>query len=96
MKKRYESLDERLKQSKTLKKSSPLLENSALELSRKLKENLDISQMDFGKTNLSSKVIDSTKTVFTTPQIVFNVQELDEAKLQQCFNYINRKFGSQY
>lgn len=45
---------------------------------------------------LSSNVIDNTKTVFTTPQIVFNVQELDEAKLQQCFNYINRKFGAQY
>lgn len=46
--------------------------------------------------NLNSKIVDSTKTVFTTPQIVFNVQELDEAKLQQCFNYINRKFGSAY
>lgn len=45
---------------------------------------------------LNSNVINSTKTIFTTPQIVFNVQELDEAKLQQCFNYINRKFGSQY
>ena len=45
---------------------------------------------------LSTNVIDNTKTVFTTPQIVFNVQELDEAKLEQCFNYINRKFGSQY
>ena len=37
-----------------------------------------------------------TQTIFTTPQIVFNVQELDEAKLEQCFNYINRKFGSRY
>ena len=45
---------------------------------------------------LSTNVIDNTKTVFTTPQIVFNVQELDESKLEQCFNYINRKFGSQY
>lgn len=53
---------------------------------------------DFGKLQgkLSNQIIDSTKTVFTTPQIVFNVQELDEAKLQQCFNYINRKFGSAY
>lgn len=50
----------------------------------------------FSNSELSSQVIDSTKTVFTTPQIVFNVQELDEAKLEQCFNYINRKFGSQY
>lgn len=45
---------------------------------------------------LNQSVLDKTKTVFTTPQIIFNVQELDEAKLQQCFNYVNRKFGSQY
>lgn len=53
---------------------------------------------DFGKLqgNLSSKVIDGTKTVFTTPQIIFNVQELDKDKLEQCFNYVNKKFGSQY
>lgn len=46
--------------------------------------------------SLKNKVIENTKTIFTTPQIVFNVQELDEAKLQQCFNYINKKFGSEY
>lgn len=53
---------------------------------------------DFGKLqgNLSSKVIDGTKTIFTTPQIVFNVQELDKDKLEQCFNYVNKKFGSKY
>lgn len=49
---------------------------------------------DFGKLN--TNVIEKSKTIFTTPQIVFNVQELDESKLQQCFNYVNRKFGSQY
>jgi TP901 family phage tail tape measure protein len=43
-----------------------------------------------------SRVADESKMIFTTPQIVFNVQELDEAKLEQCFNYINRKFGSKY
>lgn len=59
---------------------------------------LNISLNDYKELqgNLNSKIVDSTKTVFTTPQIVFNVQELDEAKLQQCFNYINRKFGSAY
>lgn len=45
---------------------------------------------------MNSRIVDSTKTIFTTPQIVFNVQELDEARLNQCFNYVNRKFGSQY
>lgn len=61
--------------------------------------NIKVPQVqDFGKLqgNLNSQIVDSMKTVFTTPQIVFNVQELDEAKLQQCFNYINRKFGSNY
>ena len=46
--------------------------------------------------SLNKSVIEQTKTIFTTPQITFNVQELDEARLQQCFNYINRKFGSAY
>ena len=45
---------------------------------------------------IKQSVIDRTQTIFTTPQIVFNVQELDESKLQQCFNYVNKKFGSQY
>lgn len=45
---------------------------------------------------INSEIIEKSKTIFTTPQITFNVQELDEAKLQQCFNYINRKFGSAY
>lgn len=58
--------------------------------------NAEALNPSFANANLNSRVIDNAKTIFTTPQIVFNVQELDEAKLQQCFNYINRKFGSQY
>lgn len=52
------------------------------------------NDMQLGSINQS--VMDKTNTIFTTPQIVFNVQELDEAKLNQCLNYINRKFGSKY
>lgn len=65
----------------------------------KFDTNINVPQVqDFGKLqgNLSNRIVDSTRTIFTTPQIVFNVQELDEAKLQQCFDYINRKFGSKY
>lgn len=61
-----------------------------------LNNNMNLSNLEGMQGNVISKTIDSSKTIFTTPQIVFNVQELDEAKLQQCFNYINRKFGSQY
>ena len=46
--------------------------------------------------NLNGNILDKTKTIFTTPQIIFNVQELDKDRLEQCFDYINKKFGSQY
>lgn len=46
--------------------------------------------------SLNRQIKKQTQNIFTTPQIIFNVQELDEAKLQKCFNYINKKFGSQY
>ena len=67
------------------------------EISKKLLEKFNlIKNNDLQFKNLSSNVIEKTRNIFTTPNINFYVQELDEAKLQQCFNYINRKFGSQY
>lgn len=61
-----------------------------------LLNNGNISNLEKMQNTVVSRTIDNTKTIFTTPQITFNVQELDKAKLEQCFNYINRKFGSQY
>lgn len=55
-----------------------------------------IEKMQKLQGSLKSTMIDSTKTIFTTPQIVFNVQELDKARLEQCFQYINKKFGTMY
>lgn len=45
---------------------------------------------------LGGKIKKQTQTIFTTPQITFNVQEMNEQNLQACLNYINKKFGSQY
>lgn len=73
--------------------------NSAQILAKDLKNTLGVSTTpinSFGNTGINNKVMENTKTIFTTPQITFNVQELDENKLQQCFNYVNKKFGSQY
>ena len=73
--------------------------NSVEKMAQDMQEQLNIPLIkDFNKFqgSINNQIIDSTKTVFTTPQIVFNVQELDEAKLQQCFNFINKKFGSAY
>lgn len=64
-------------------------------ISKEALDNFNMSSFGFNN-GLKNSIIDSTRTIFTTPQIVFNVQELDEAKLQQCFNYVNRKFGSAY
>ena len=60
--------------------------------SLKLNRNLNMSNMNVTTGQINKQ----TQTTFTTPQITFNIQELDEARLQQCFNYINKKFGSQY
>lgn len=84
---------------KGIDNNSYKLENSAKRLATKLNSTLNSELLlNYSKLQgqLSSQVISSSKTIFTTPQIIFNVQELDEAKLQQCFNYVNRKFGSQY
>lgn len=66
------------------------------EISKKLLNKFSGISTDINLGNINKKIIQGTQTVFTTPQIVFNVNELDEAKLQQCFNYINRKFGTCY
>ena len=52
------------------------------------------SKLNLG--NFSGNVLDKTRNIFTTPQITFNVQQLNQEQLEACFNYINRKFGSQY
>lgn len=80
------------------KEALNLVDKLGKDLISKFNNNFNATALNSSLANakLNSQVIDSTKTVFTTPQIVFNVQELDDAKLEQCFNYINRKFGSQY
>ena len=45
---------------------------------------------------IEGKIRTQTQTIFTTPQITFNVQEMNEQNLQACLNYINKKFGSAY
>lgn len=71
------------------------LNAEAEKIAKETLNNLKMSNLGIN-SGLKNGIIDSTKTIFTTPQIIFNVQELDEAKLQQCFNYVNRKFGSAY
>ena len=56
----------------------------------------DILKAERMQAKISREVIESSKTIFTTPVITFNVKELNKENLEQCFSYINKKFGSQY
>ena len=78
------------------------LTNKAKSLAKSIAEGFDNS---FNASNsfkmpsmkaISSEMKNQTRMIFTTPQITFNVQQLDEKNLETCFNYINRKFGSHY
>ena len=58
--------------------------------------NKEFSNINLFNGKMKNQIIDSTKTVFTTPQITFNVQKMNKENLDECFNYINKKFGSAY
>lgn len=62
----------------------------------KILENFNIGDLGDIQGNITSHVIENTKTVFTTPNINFYPQEMTEDNLKACLNYINRKFGSAY
>ena len=74
------------------------------EFSSALRAEEIISKMENGTISSSKK--NNLQTTFnrqapvknysTCNNITFNIQELDEARLEQCFNYINKKFGLQY
>ena len=79
--------------SKSLDNSSYRLLNSAKNLTNNLYKELDFG--NFAK-DIDGRITTKTQTIFTTPQVIFNVQEMNEENLNRCFNYINRKFGSKY
>ena len=78
------------------------LTNKAKSLAKSISEGFDNSfnmSSAFKMPNMkaiSSEMKNQTRMIFTTPQITFNVQQLDEKNLESCFNYINKKFGSAY
>lgn len=57
--------------------------------------NSDLNNMKLNKST-SDKIIGETKSISNYYKAIINVQELDEARLEQCFNYFNRRFGIQY
>lgn len=56
----------------------------------------NFSEIEKFNGKITNKVINGTNTIFTTPNIIFNVQEMNEENLKRCFDFINRKYGSYY
>ena len=65
-------------------------------LASEMSEQMQIQ--DFGNLQggIRSQIEDKTRTVFTTPQIVFNVQKMTDAEMDRAFRYVDKKFGSKY
>lgn len=56
-------------------------------------ENRKLTELQNSGAKLNSQIRSGTAAA---PNIVFNVQKMDEANLNACFNYINKKFGTAY
>lgn len=57
---------------------------------------VDLGSIPKLQSGLTSAVKQASNVNYYNNNITFNVQELDKERLEQCFNYINRKFGSKY
>lgn len=76
-----------------IKSAEKLAKN--LNNSLNLKSNIPLNNFENAKIN--SKVIDSTKTIFTTPTLnIYAQDELTPAKMNSIIDTVNKRLGSQY
>lgn len=53
-------------------------------------------QLNGLKGRMTNDMLSGTKTIYTTPNIVINTQQLDDQKLEQIVEYVDRRFGASY
>ena len=80
--------------SKTLQISSKELLNTAGNLSQELEKELNINNLKVAQNGLNAKIINGTKTIFTTPTL--NIYTQGEVNIRKIADEVNRIFGSQY
>ena len=66
------------------------------DVNKKLKHLNDLPKNINGLQTALTNQVKETSNINYNVTNIFNVQELDEQRLQQCFNYINRKFSEKY
>ena len=80
-----------------IKKGQSKAVKSVEDMSRELVDALSWSDpLNKIDGSINRRITNATRTIFTTPNIQFNVQTLNKENLDLAFNYINKKFGSQY
>ena len=87
--------------SDVMKKRQSTIVANAQELANKINSKFsgsfkEADMSNFSKNLNGSYIKNSNKNISNINNINFNVQELDQAKLEQCFNYVNKKFGTLY
>lgn len=65
-------------------------------INKKIKYGIDIPKNINGLQSALTSEVKKASNINYNINNIFNVQELDKERLEQCFNYINRKFGSKY
>lgn len=74
---------------------------SAEKLAKNLNDSLNLKSNillnSFGNTKINSQIIDSIRTIFTTPTLnIYAQDELTPAKMNSIIDTVNKRLGSQY
>lgn len=72
------------------------VDNFAEEITDKFNEIPKLQDLGNLYGNINRKIIDSTKTVFTTPNVNIYTNDLSKEKMQQILDFLNKKLGSAY
>lgn len=87
--------------SDVMKKKQARIVSNAQELANRINSQFagkfnEVDMNNFNKNLSGSYIKNSSKNISNTNNININVKELDQARLEQCFNYLNEKFGILY
>ena len=65
-------------------------------INKKLKQGIKIPKNINGLQSALTAQVKKTSNVNYNINNIFNVQELDKERLEQCFNYIDRKYSAKF
>lgn len=67
--------------------------NSSMQKVLQLQSSINLEGVN---SKINKIMLNSTRIIYTTPQMIFNFQKLDESNLKIAFDYVNKRLGSYY